>query len=68
LGLPVLKKKINAGGFEPLAEGITDLKVTMIKPGLFRLMLSALPGLSSVSCQPGPENLLTLNTQILKRN
>ncbi|MBA4392785.1 MAG: hypothetical protein C0407_04440, partial [Desulfobacca sp.] len=68
LGVPVLKRKINAGGFEPLAEGINDLKISLIKPGLFRLQLSVLPGLSLVGSQAGHEKLLTLSTQIMKRN
>lgn len=65
IGRPVLKRKINAGGFEPLAENITDLKISPVKPELFGLRLSAAAGLSPV----GPwEPILTLSTQIMKRN
>jgi prepilin-type N-terminal cleavage/methylation domain-containing protein len=68
LGVPVLKRKINAGGFEPLAEGITDLKITPIKPDLFRLQLSVSPGLPRVGSQVGPGKIMTLSTQFMKRN
>jgi prepilin-type N-terminal cleavage/methylation domain-containing protein len=68
LGIPVLKRKINAGGFEPLAEGLTDLKITQIKPDLFRLHLSVSPGLSQFGTQAGREKIVTLSTQFMKRN
>jgi prepilin-type N-terminal cleavage/methylation domain-containing protein len=63
-GVPVLKRKINACGFEPLVEDITDLKVNLIKPGLYRLQLSIRNGIP----QAGKENGLTMSTQVMKRN
>lgn len=68
LGVSVLKRKINAGGFEPLADGITDLKITRIKPELFRLQLSVLTSRPLVGSQEGQEKQLTMSTQIMKRN
>jgi hypothetical protein len=63
-GVPVLKRKTNAGGFEPLVEDITDLKVSSIKPDLYRLQVSAkksLPGIRE-------ESDLMMTTQVMKRN
>lgn len=69
LGVPVLKRKINAGGFEPLAEDITDLKISPIKPELFRLQLSAAAGFSPAGPRlSAQDNVLTLSTLIMKRN
>lgn len=68
LGVSVLKRKINAGGFEPLADGITDLKITRIKPELFRLQLSVLTSRPLAGPQEGQEKQLTMSTQIMKRN
>ncbi len=67
-GVPVLKRKINAGGFEPMAEYISDLKIGPIKPALFRLQLSAETGLFSTGPRSTQNNSLTLSTQIMKRN
>jgi prepilin-type N-terminal cleavage/methylation domain-containing protein len=64
LGVPLLKRKINACGFEPLVEDITDLKVNPIKPQLYRLQLSIRKGLP----QTGKENNLTMSTQVMMRN
>ena len=64
IGVPVLKRKINACGFEPLVEDITDLKVNPIKSELYRLQLSIRNGLP----QTGKENSLTMSTQVMKRN
>jgi len=67
-GVPVLKRKINGGGFEPLGEEITDLKISPIKPELFSLRLSIKTGLQPNGPQPVKDPVLTLTTQILKRN
>jgi prepilin-type N-terminal cleavage/methylation domain-containing protein len=64
LGLPVLKRKINACGFEPLVEDISDFKVNPIKAGLYRIQLSVRNGLP----QTGKENGLMMSTQVLNRN
>jgi prepilin-type N-terminal cleavage/methylation domain-containing protein len=68
MGNPVLKRKINAGGFEPLAEGIVDLKVSLTKPELVRLQLSAQSPLNAVGGPAVQGKILTLKTQIFKRN
>ena len=63
-GIPVLKRKINACGFEPLAENIIDLKIIPIKPDLFQLRLSV-----RINFPPtAKERMLTMSTQIMKRN
>lgn len=67
-GVPVLKRKINAGGFQPLAEDITDLKVSPIKPELFRLQVSVETGISPTASLAAKKNSLTLSTYIMKRN
>ena len=63
-GVPVLKRKTNACGFEPLVEDITDLKVFPIKPDLYRLQVSVRKGLPGT----GEESGLTMSTQVMKRN
>jgi prepilin-type N-terminal cleavage/methylation domain-containing protein len=63
-GVPVLKRKTNACGFEPLVEDITELKVNPINTGLYRIQLSVRNGLS----QAGKEKGLTMSTQVMKRN
>jgi prepilin-type N-terminal cleavage/methylation domain-containing protein len=67
-GVPVLKRKINACGFEPLAEDITDLRISPIKPELFRLRLSVGTGLSGAGSPSAQGHVLTLGTQIMPRN
>lgn len=67
-GVPVLKRKINAGGFEPLAEEITDLKIIQLKPELLRLQLSVASGRSQYGLQGIKEPVVTLSTHIMKRN
>ena len=64
LGVPLLKRKINACGYEPLVDNITDLKVNSIRPELYRLQLSIRNG----PPQTGKENELTMSTQVTKRN
>ncbi len=64
LGVPVLKRKINACGFEPLVEDITELKMTPIQTGLYRIQLSVRKGFP----QPGKEKALTMSTQVMERN
>jgi type II secretory pathway pseudopilin PulG len=44
-GIPVLKRKINAGGFEPLAEQISGFKIRTLRPGNYEVLLEALPSL-----------------------
>ncbi len=63
-GVPVLKRKTNAGGFEPLVEDITDLKVIPIKTDLYGLKVSVRKGLP----RTGEENNLTMSTRVKKRN
>lgn len=62
-GIPVLKRKINAGGFEPLAEHIIDLKIIPIKPDLFQLRLSVQINFPLTA----KESALTMSTQIMKK-
>lgn len=63
-GIPVLKRKINACGFEPLAENIIDLKIIPIKSDLFQVRLSV-----RINFPPtAKESLLTMSTQIMKRS
>jgi prepilin-type N-terminal cleavage/methylation domain-containing protein len=62
-GIPVLKRKINACGFEPLAENIIDLKIIPIKSDLFQVRLSV-----RINFPPtAKERVLTMSTQIMKR-
>ena len=67
-GIPVLKRKINAGGFEPLAEEITDLKILHLHSNLFDIRLSARTGHRSFGAQSPRDVFITLGTQVLKRN
>jgi prepilin-type N-terminal cleavage/methylation domain-containing protein len=67
-GTPVLKRKINGGGFEPLSEHISDLKMSRVKPNLFSLSLSVEQALIGSAPLQNQGNSLTLQTQILKRN
>ena len=62
-GIPVLKRKINACGFEPLAENIIDLKIIPIKSDLFQVRLSVRINFPPTS----KESVLTMSTQIMKR-
>lgn len=64
IGVPLLKRKTNGGGFEPLVEDISDLKVIQIKTDLYRLQVSVRKG------QPRTreENSLTMSTRVMKRN
>jgi prepilin-type N-terminal cleavage/methylation domain-containing protein len=68
LGTPVLKRKINGGGFEPLGEDITDLKITFLNPELINLQLSVATGIMDNRIQAGQGKILTMTTQIRKRN
>lgn len=63
-GVPVLKRKTNACGFEPLVENVTDLKVIPIKDDLYRLQVSARKSLPGAREERG----LTMSTQVMKRN
>jgi len=64
IGIPVLKRKINACGFEPLAENIIDLKIIPIKSDLFQVRLSV-----RINFPPtAKERVLTMSTQIMKRS
>jgi prepilin-type N-terminal cleavage/methylation domain-containing protein len=64
MGVPVLKRKTNACGFEPLVEDITGLKASPIKTDLYRLELSVRKNLP----RPIDENGLTMSTRVMKRN
>jgi prepilin-type N-terminal cleavage/methylation domain-containing protein len=68
LGVPVLKRKINGGGFEPLCEDIPDLKITFLNPELINLQLSVATGIMDNRIQAGQGKILTMTTQIRKRN
>jgi type II secretory pathway pseudopilin PulG len=68
LGVPVLKRKINGGGFEPLCEDITDLKITFLNPELINLQLSVATGITENRIQASQGKILTMTTQIRKRN
>ncbi|OGP51277.1 MAG: hypothetical protein A2Y79_03615 [Deltaproteobacteria bacterium RBG_13_43_22] len=67
-GVPILKRKVNACGFEPLAEDINQLKIDSINNGLFRLRLSVQTGPSPSSSRNTQEKELTMSTQIMKGN
>ena len=67
-GRPVLKRKINAGGFEPLAEDIDQLKIRSVRKGTFELLIGA-------RLEPGKETeaerarqALLFTTQVSPRN
>ncbi|MBI4764211.1 MAG: prepilin-type N-terminal cleavage/methylation domain-containing protein [Deltaproteobacteria bacterium] len=64
VGVPVLKRKTNACGFEPLVEDVTDLKVILIKNDLYRLQVSVAKGLP----RTGDGSTLTMSTRVMKRN
>ncbi|MEW6184452.1 MAG: prepilin-type N-terminal cleavage/methylation domain-containing protein [Thermodesulfobacteriota bacterium] len=64
IGMPVLKRKTNGGGFEPLVEDITDLKVQPMTPGLFRLELS----LRTPPPRQSREKIITLQTRLKKNH
>lgn len=67
-GRPVLKRKVNACGFEPLAEWIENMKITARTPERFFLWLTAWPAESGAAADGGHPQPLTLATQVLKRN
>jgi type II secretory pathway pseudopilin PulG len=67
-GRPVLKRKVNACGFEPLAEWIEDMKITAQTPERFFLRLTARPAESGPGADGGNPHPITLATQVLKRN
>jgi len=67
-GRPVIKRKVNACGFEPLAEWVTDMKVTAQTPERFSLWLTAWPAESGPGGAGGNPLPITLTTQVLKRN
>lgn len=62
-GLPLLKRKINAGAFEPLIEGVKEMNIDPMPPSWFRLRLSVAP-------LPAPKRsgaLITLSSQVWKK-
>ena len=63
-GIPLLKRKTNACGFEPLVEDITEFKVRPIKTDLYRFELSVRKNLP----RPVEESGLTMSTRVMKRN
>jgi type II secretory pathway pseudopilin PulG len=66
LNQPVLKRKINGSGFEPLAEGLVSLKAASNPAGWTAVTLSALPAAFQ---GPPPAGLgLTLSTRVSTRN
>jgi prepilin-type N-terminal cleavage/methylation domain-containing protein len=67
-GIPVLKRKINGGGFEPLCEDITDLKITHPIPELINLRLSVATGILQNKILAGQGKILTMSSQIRNRN
>jgi prepilin-type N-terminal cleavage/methylation domain-containing protein len=42
-GIPLWKRKVNAGGFEPLMEGVRAVKVESLPPSWYRLRLAVSP-------------------------
>jgi hypothetical protein len=67
-GIPVLKRKINGGGFEPLGEDITDLKITCPTPELVNLRLSVATGIFQNKVLAGQGKILTMSSQVRNRN
>jgi type II secretory pathway pseudopilin PulG len=67
-GRPVLKRKINAGGFEPVAEDISHLKIKSGPNGSYDLEIGALlePGRETAAEREGQRLLLT--SQVRRRN
>jgi type II secretory pathway pseudopilin PulG len=67
-GRPVLKRKINAGGFEPVAEDISYLKIKPGPNGSYDLEIGALlePGRETAAEREGQRLLLT--SQVRRRN
>ncbi len=67
-GRPVLKRKINAGGFEPVAEDISHLKIKSGPNGSYDLEIGALlePGRATGAEKEGQP--LLLNSQVRRRN
>lgn len=67
-GRPVLKRKINAGGFDPLAEDISHLKIKPGPNGSYELEIGALlePGKETAAEREGRRLLLT--SQVRRRN
>jgi hypothetical protein len=67
-GRPVLKRKINAGGFDPLAEDISHLKIKAGPNGPYELEIGALlePGKETAPEREGRRLLLT--SQVRRRN
>jgi type II secretory pathway pseudopilin PulG len=68
VGRPVLKRKINAGGFEPLAEDIDHLKIKPGPNGSYELEIGALlePGKETAAEREGRR--LVLTSQVRRRN
>jgi prepilin-type N-terminal cleavage/methylation domain-containing protein len=64
LGIPVLKRKTNACGFEPLVENIIDLKVVPLPKGLYQLQLTAATGPS----RSGKPKHLSMTSRVMIRN
>ncbi len=67
-GRPVLKRKINGGGFEPVAEDIAHLKIKSGPNGSYDLEIGALlePGRETAAEREGQRLLLT--SQVRRRN
>ena len=67
-GRPVLKRKINAGGFEPVAEDVDHLKIKPGPNGSCDLEIGALlePGRETAAEREGQRLLLT--SQVRRRN
>jgi hypothetical protein len=67
-GRPVLKRKINGGGFEPVAEDIAHLKIKPGPNGSYDLEIGALlePGRETTAEREGQPLLLT--SQVRRRN
>lgn len=67
-GRPVLKRKVNAGGFEPLVEDVVRLRIRHQGRGNFELLVGALaePDSPKTPAQVGP--VLELATRVANRN
>jgi|GEM_PF-551286 len=68
-GVPALKRKVNSGGFQPLAENIQDMQITALSSGEIQVTITA----RTEKADPGyPENggyrTFRVDTRIKVRN
>jgi prepilin-type N-terminal cleavage/methylation domain-containing protein len=65
-GCPLLKRKINAGGFQPVAENISRMKVTGSEDGVLQVSLTARPNRRHLT--GGKVGESTMSTRVYLRN